>query len=251
LESTEALMHLLETVILKIRRGEAEFSSQHLGLIEQTLEATEDILAATLAENPLPDTRDLQARLELFPGAMPSAPIAATPPALPVTEHSTPRGSDLVRVNADRIDSLVRSSSQLLMATVRDREGENPFVENARYLDQIQQEWVQLSRKRFSSDGDAERQRAKNSLTYIDHRLDLIRLRAHQAAALWEQKAEEIRQRAEQLYESACSVRMTPADTVFSGFGPSVRELAHRENKRWNFERRAWKHRPIAWFYKR
>ena len=238
LEATETLTHLLETVLLQIRRGEADFSPNHLSLIEETLEAAEDILAATLGEGELPDIRDLQARLESFPNAAVPNQIHTTTSTTPVSGPSTAVTSDLVRVNADRIDALVRSSSQLLVTTVRDRESENPFLENARYLDQVQAEWAQLRRKRLSGHSDSkatELQRAKASLNYIDHRLDLIRLRAHQTAALWEQKTNEIRQQAEELYDSACSVRMTPADTVFSGLGPLVRELAHRENKQVEF----------------
>jgi two-component system chemotaxis sensor kinase CheA len=238
LEPTEILTHLLETVLLKIQRGEAAFAPDHLSLIEQTLETIEDILAAALAEKELPDIREVRARLESFPKAALPHPASTTTTTAPVAELSNAPSSDLMRVNADRIDSLVRSSSQLLVTTVRDGEGANPFVENARYLDQVQEEWVQLRRKRFSgyNDGTAsELQRANTSLNYIDHRLDLIRLRAHQAAALWEQKSKEIRQQAEELYDSACSVRMTPADTVFSGLGPLMRELAHRENKQVEF----------------
>ncbi len=253
LEDTQALVHSLETMLSKLRRGELKFSQPLLRLAEQALEAVEDILAAALAENEWSDFKYLQDALNVFPEAAQRQPEKPQP----LSAHITPPpdreaasaaveaagsaanagSSDLVRVNADRIDDLVRSSSHLLVTAVAEAESDNLFSRNARYLDEMEEEWTQLRRvhRVYSGDPASELQRANACLNYIDRRLGSLRLRAHQAEAVRYEQTKEIRNRAHDLYENACRIRMTPAETVFVGLGPLIRELAHQENKRIEF----------------
>ncbi len=237
-EFTEAIVHALETVFLKLRRAEVPFSENLRTLAERSLAAIEDILAAALAGTEPGDITALLDALRAFPHA-PSQPAEHVAVAAAVAEpHATVSESDLMRVNANRIDSLVRSSSRLLVSAVLDTEAENPFTENARHLDHIEEEWRQMRRARrfeFGGDPALELQQANVCLNYMDRRLSGLRHRAQRAADAWETRSRDVRQRAEELYEDACNVRMTPAETVFLGLGPMVRELAQREHKQVEF----------------
>jgi two-component system chemotaxis sensor kinase CheA len=248
LEPTEALVHRVETVFGKFRPGaepgwdwgDAALTSAARGLIEQTLEAVEDILAAALAERDLPDVADLQRALEAFPSDAP-APVQAVLIDSPASGSSglpPVAESDLVRVSASRIDHLVQSASELLIATALQADGENLFARHAQHLDDLQKEWQQLrhgARSGPAADVSAELKRADACLKYIDRELDSLRRQAYAAVTAWDLKTKDVRRRAEDLYEDACDIRMTPAETVFAGSGSLVRDLAHQENKRVEF----------------
>jgi two-component system, chemotaxis family, sensor kinase CheA len=245
LEPTEAIVHRLETVFAKVRWGDAAQATKARALIEHTLEAVEDILAAALAERDLPDVADLQRALEAFPSEQfpldAPAPLQAVPtqPAISSSIGLPPSGeSDLVRVSASRIDQLVQSSSELLIATGWKTDAESLFARHAQHLDELRKDWQQLrhgARSGLPGDDSGELQRADACLKYIDRELVSLRLQAHAAVAAWDLRTNEIRRRAQDLYDDACGVRMTPAETVFAGSGSLVRDLAHQENKRVEF----------------
>lgn len=249
LESTEAVIHGLENVFSKIRQRNRGWNEDSRLLAQQALEAVEDILVAAQAEREEPETELLQAALSQFgaerdasaaPAPSAQASIAEVPapaPAPKAPAASAPATeSDLMRVSASRIDDLVRSSSDLLAAALLDSEAENPFAENAQYLSQLQTEWRQMRRgvhggSASESDRAIELHKANQCLNFIDRQIEILQRRAQAASARWGARTYEVRRRAEILYDDACAVRMTPADTVFSGFGAMVRELAQQQDK--------------------
>lgn len=263
LESSEAVVHALEHVFSRIRRQGGGWNEQAQSLAEQALEAVEDILVAAQADRQEPDTARLQSALTEFgagrgapsapaapaqdamePGGKPTSPAgdAATGDAATgaAASNGAPADSDLMRVSASRIDDLVRSSSDLLVSALLDSEASNPFEENAQYLGQLQTEWRQMRRgvrngstsENVREDASAaDLRKANHCLNFIDRQLEILERRAQAAAAKWGARTYEVRRRAETLYDDACMVRMTPADTVFSGFGAMVRDLAQQQNK--------------------
>lgn len=245
LESTESVIHGLENVFSKIRQHGA-WNEAAQPIAEQALEAVEDILVAAQAEREEPETARLQAELSKFGAgrdtpASPSTPplVEAPPPeAMQTAPAVSPPAmdSDLMRVSASRIDDLVRSSSDLMVTALLDSEAENPFGENAQYLSHLQAEWRQMRRSvrggsRSTEDLATELHKANQCLNFVDRQIEVLQRRAQAAAAKWGMRIYEVRRRAETLYDDACAVRMTPADTVFSGFGTMVRELAQEQNK--------------------
>src|SRR5262249_5908292 len=149
-----------------------------------------------------PPIDDLLFALEQFPGgAPPPARRASVPPKSEAPSPSaTPADGDFVRVNARYIDEMVAVSAGLLGAAVLDAEQENPFLENARFLDQVYEEWQQLRRGDHpGSDEDeaVQLQRARHSLDFIDRQIGVLRRRAHAASDVWDVRAREFRRRAE------------------------------------------------------
>jgi two-component system chemotaxis sensor kinase CheA len=235
LEMTETVIHRLETVFSKFRDGSARPTPDAIMLVERCMAAVEDILAAAQADTDPPSVEDLLAALEHFPATAPAPARRAPAPAKSDTPAvQPPAEGDFVRVNARYIDEMVGVSAELLGAAVLDVEQDNPFLENARLLDQVYEEWQQMRRgDRPGSDADEALQlrRARHCLEFIDRQISSLRRRAHAASDVWDVRARDFRRRAEDVYEHACNVRLTPAETVFSGFGALVRELAYQENK--------------------
>ena len=236
LELTETVIHRMESVFSQFRDGSAPPTLDAIMLVERCMAAVEDILAAAQADTDPPSMDDLLAALEHFPANAP--PPTRRPPIQPKAEAPAPQApladGDFVRVNARYIDEMVGVSAELLGAAVLDAEQDNPFLENARFADQVYEEWQQMRRgDRPGTDQDEalQLQRARHCLEFIDRQLGSLRRRAHAASDAWDVRARDFRRRADDVYEHACNVRLTPAEAVFSGFGALVRELAHQENK--------------------
>lgn len=240
LEQTEWLIHRVEDVLALFRRGTLAIDAKTRRVLLEAMDATEDILAAALAERAQPDIALLSGKIEALVGDGRTEPPAAE--QYTGAHSGTPAVSDLVRVNADYLDDVIRASSQLLSATAADAANESKATKHLNRIQEIGKEWERLRRRcepyLRSTDKQSKDDRIaplRHSLTYIDTQLGLLRREASVSAAAQGNRVRELHQQAQQLHESASRVRMTPAESVFSGFGPMVRDLAQQEGKQIEF----------------
>ncbi len=75
LEPTELLMHRVEELLSRCRAQGAGFGEPVVRALNQALDSTEDILAAAVADRPLPDTSGVLATIDSLPNSD-SLPLA-------------------------------------------------------------------------------------------------------------------------------------------------------------------------------
>ena len=245
LEPTELLMHRVEELLSRSRAQGTGFGEPVVRALNQALDSAEDILAAAVANRALPDISGVLATIDSLPNGDPlpvadvrgSVTPAITPPAEPPV--ASPPLSDLVRVNADYLDDLIRASSELVVATNHAASQKSAIEEHADHVDETSDEWLRLRRGCSGyvrgNGNDPDFQRVAECLTFIDRQLPMLRRAAHAAATAQRTKTLGLQRRADELHQNAFRARMTPAETVFGGFGPMVRDAAHEEGKQVEF----------------
>ncbi len=260
LEPTELLMHRVEELLSRCRAQGTGFVEPVVRAINQALDSAEDILAAAVADRALPDVSAVLATIDSLPGGD-SLPLAELPPGQElyvgtgntgdlVAGTRTDRVFDraatspaepapLVRVNADYLDDLIRASSELVVATTHAASQKSALHEYLDHVDEANGEWLRLRRNCAGyvrgKSHDPDFQHVAECLSFIDRQLPTLRRGAEAAAAAQRTKTLELRRRADELQRNAFRVRMAPAETVFAGFGPMVRDLAHQEEKQVEF----------------
>jgi len=245
LEPTELLMHRVEELLSRCRAQGTGFGEREARALNQALDSAEDILAAAVADRGLTDVSNILATIDSLPSGH-SSPLAdargsvslpsrdregeVIPPAEPAL---------LVRVNADYLDDLIRTSSELVVATNHAASHRSALEEHADHVDETTDEWLRLRRGCAGyvrgNSNNPDFQRVTECLNFIDRQLPLLRRGAHAAATAQRTKTLGLQRRADELHQNAFRVRMTPAETVFAGFGPMVRDAAHEEGKQVEF----------------
>lgn len=240
LETTERVAHVLETLIGRVRDGELTLDNRTDSLIRRGLEMIEDVLSAALARRVEPSAAAFLEAAESLSGSSqdmsPSAPAPATIPGLPTMPAA---GVDFVRVNAARIDELIRSASQLVatshaQATVEARTGA--------YLRHAGDSLAQYLRLRRQSSSYLREHRddphfapVRECLEYLDEQLRSLTASARDADAAEQRRSWTMQREIADLYQNAIRVRMIPAESVFGAFGSMVREIAHDQGKEVDF----------------
>lgn len=246
LEPTEKIAHRVEALFLQSREQGSALAGPAVAAIHHGLDAIEDLLAAVLANRVEPDPggvlRELDALLGAAPqeAGSPSAPPSPPPPAPPRSAPSSPPPlAELVRVSAANIDELIRASSQLLSTATGESLAATRADDYLRSADEALTEFRRLRRDctpylREHQDAP-ELAPLRECLEFADNRLRDLLGHAREAAAAQHQRTWELRQRSTELHQNAVRVRMTPAESVFGGFGAMVREIAHGEGKEVEF----------------
>jgi two-component system chemotaxis sensor kinase CheA len=213
--------------------------------LNQALDSAEDILAAAVANRAFPDISGVLAAIDGLANGD-SLPLAdargsATLPSGDREAVVVPpaESAPLVRVNAAYLDDLIRSSSELVVATTQAASRPGAVQEYAEHVDETNNEWLRLRRRCAGyvrrKSHDADFRRVAECLSFIDRQLPALRRAAHAAATAERTRTLGLRRRADELHHNAFRVRMTPAETVFAGFGPMVRDAAHQEEKQVEF----------------
>jgi two-component system chemotaxis sensor kinase CheA len=239
LEKTEKLTHQAEEVLSRVRQGALEWGDPVRQVLSHALNAIEDVLAATLADRKPPETAGIEKDLARIAG-LPD-PVEDRPQETSRAETSSPAAvlTDLVRVNPDSLDDLIRHSSQLLMDATVEADGARAEA-HWEHVDEVAKEWQRLRRAAGSVGRELrshpEFQAIAECLAFADSRFAAIGREAHVVATSSRNTAGAFRERAEQVYQSACRIRTTPAGVVLGGFGSMVRDLAQQEGKQIAFD---------------
>jgi two-component system, chemotaxis family, sensor kinase CheA len=240
LETTERVAHTLEAMIGRVRDGAIPLDDRTAAVIRRGLESIEDVLASALAGRDEPDASAFRQAAEALPGnspapaAVPAPPSPATPPA-----PAAAPAAEFVRVNAARVDRLIRSASQLVAASHAQSAVEARTAAYLRDAGDTLAEYQRLRRQSIpyvrEHQEDPQFAPLRECLEYIDERLRMLSADARDAAAAGRQRSWEMSRETADLYQAAIRVRMIPAESVFAAFGAMVREIAHQEGKQVDF----------------
>ena len=240
LEPTERLTHQAEEVLTRLRKGEIDSFDAVARTLPRTADAIEDILAAATLDRSVPDWSDLLSQLEQLSGST-SRVVATQPPltAAPETDLPAQLAPELLRVQARSIDELIRSTSDLLIDTTGGG-GLSRFEEYVSRLEETATEWARLRRAALASvrtlGDNPDFRPAAACLTFVDTHLTSLRRDARRLSENLSQSVRSTKSKTDVVYQAACRIRMTPAESVFSSFGPMVRDLARQEGREVLFE---------------
>ncbi len=240
LETTERVAHTLETIVGRVRDGAIALDDPASAVIRRGLETIEDVLASALAGRAEPDALAIQQAAEALSGNAPAPAVVPAPPspATPPAPAAAP-AAEFVRVNAARIDRLIRSASQLVAASHTQSAVEARTAAYLRDAGDTLSEYQRLRRQSIpyvrEHQDDPQFAPLRECLEYLDERLRMLSADARDAAAAARQRSWEMSRETADLYQAAIRVRMIPAESVFAAFGAMVREIAHQEGKEVDF----------------
>lgn len=225
IESSETLVHALESALSTLRAAGPEPSQDVIHLLQLALDVMEDIPVALRAGRALPRIEELLQGLARISGktyitaAPPSAPA---PPAAPSPEPL----SEFVRINAHYLDELMGASAELVAAADM-AAAAGTGVERA---EQAVREWRRLRNEASvyirSRRRDPEFAPTFECIQNAEHQIEVLAAEVRAEAAIRHQRDWDLRRLTDHLEESALRIRMVTAETVFGSFGPMLRNLA-------------------------
>jgi two-component system chemotaxis sensor kinase CheA len=243
MDAVEGLASGLETLFSRVREGTLPLGQRMTRVIHQALDASEDCVGAFRdnrpAEKPAAALRSIDELLGnkqsgiIEPVDLPkkSAAVAPAPQALQSVE--------MVRLPAENLDRLVRSTGQILVESRRQASvtGELDTLDT-----QIAEMAAECERFRKSASALLWRLSSQPEYASIIRHVGFVEQTARSLASqsraarlLQQRSAWNIQRSAEELQRDVWSARMAPAEDLFEGFRKMVRDLATEENKQIDF----------------
>ena len=243
LRPAETLAHRLETLFAGVRDGQLRLDPGVARTIDQgPLDAIEDTAAALLAGHTAPDpAMVLDAMERLLEGRAVQAPAAREPiPAAPVDRPVAAPTIETVRVSAEHLDRLLRSAGQLLTEGQRQHLLTRELAGLARQLEELAQAWHAVrggaaAALRRLADVPAFGAVARY-LHLAEQQLPTLVKQTRALRRLQQRNAWDLQHQVGRLHADARRVRMVSAESVLQGFRKMVRDLAHDEGKRVDFQ---------------
>lgn len=261
----EQLSHRLETLFARIRSGQMRLDKDLSGIITQTLDSIEDWVTAFVGGQTPPDTSATLAMIEAWlegerPAAEPPAipaipevpaeiaaavpapvsppPPAATvpePPCLPEPPKSPVLAEETVRVRAQHLDRLLRSSNELLTETMNQRNVTDGLLEIDRRVGELDKQWRRLRKMaaafaRDLDDPDRAGQWDRHAEA-MEQQLRVVARHARLSRRQQQRTGWTLRQLAADLQQEVRDARMVPAESVFAGFRKMVRDIARESGR--------------------
>lgn len=238
----EALAHRLESLLELIQQGRLPMGAAQARAIQDTLDGIEDVAATPAADvDAMPvmaemarmiDTRET-AQAEVVPAA--PAPVKAPPPSPPDQPPAAPAmpppspgaGRVPVRVDAGQLDRLTATSGRLLAQVTAQARLDQQLRQVHRGAVELRRHWERQraeARRRGGAGADPRLDAIDRQVAALSRQLEQL-LRS-QGSQDWQ-----MRQLVERLQDDIHKVRLVPAEEVFSGLGPMVRELARAQGK--------------------
>lgn len=236
LRPVEHLAHRLETLFSRVREDGVRLDHDLSGVIHDVLDSTEDWVAALSESRPLPDTtcalQAIEAALNMesqAPQPKPKTPVAVRPL----------QKLDTVRVNAESLDRLLRSTDRLTVEILRQEALAQQLREISQQVAEVSREWERVRRAsaaplhRFNNEPGLAR--LGRYLEFVEHQVHslvgltrTIRLQHQRNSWSMGQLRDEIQQEVKQ-------ARTVPAESVYEGFHKMVRDLARDQTKEVEF----------------
>jgi two-component system, chemotaxis family, sensor kinase CheA len=241
LDFVEGLASGLETVFSRVREGTLALDRQAIRVILGALEASEECVGAfresRVPEEPAAALRAIDNLLGIENAPAPEAPLPsrdregadAQPNAI----------AEMVRLPAENLDRLVRSTSQILTESLRQAGVSGELDE----LDgQMAQFLAECDRFRRGSGAPLRRLASQpeyasvmRHIEFAEQQARSLAARSRAASLLQRRSARNTERLAAQLQLDLWSARMAPAEDLFEGFRKMVRDLAREENKEIDF----------------
>lgn len=265
LQPVEQLAHRLETLFARVRGGQMRLDKELSAVIVHILDVVEDWVTAFVAGQNPPDTGDALALIDHWlEGERPAppcgaAPVPAAPPpvvvppellaAIPAPESvpvpeppcmpELPKvpvlAEETVRVRAEHLDRLLRSSNELMTETMNQRKVTDGLLDIDRRLAEMDKQWNRLRKlagNALRELGDGDRAGAlERHGDALDQQLRSVSRQARQARRLQQRTGWTLRQLATDLQQEVRDARMVPAESVFAGFRKMVRDIARESGK--------------------
>ena len=240
LDAVEGLASGLETLFSRVREGTLTLDPQATRVIHQVLDASEECVGAfrenRIPEEPVAALRAMEELLGAPKEEMLDPPIK-TAGAAPTSSAQQP--VEMVRLPAENLDRLVRSTGQILSESLRQSSvsGELDVLDH-----QIAEVAAECVRFRKAATAPLWRLASQPEYSAVIRHIGLMEQKVRSLAVqsrtsrlLQQRSAWNTRRSADQLQRDVWSARMAPADDLFEGFRKMVRDLAREENKEIDF----------------
>jgi two-component system chemotaxis sensor kinase CheA len=247
LDAVEGLASGLETVFSRVREGTLQLSPAATRVIHGALDASEECVGA-FRQNRIPDApltalramEDLlgiQKAVETAPAPVTNPPLIDPLPAPAGVQQLAP--IEMVRLPAENLDRLVRSTGQILTESLR----QGLVTAELDTLDaQIAETAAECVRFHRVSGADLRRLASQTGFApliqhigFLEQKVRLLAVQSRKSSQMQHRNAWNTQRSAEQLQRDVWSARMAPADDLFEGFRKMVRDLAREENKAIDF----------------
>jgi two-component system chemotaxis sensor kinase CheA len=236
LRPVENLAHRLETLFSRVRQDGVRLDHELSGVIHHVLDSTEDWVAALSESRPLPDTtRALQA-IEAALNMESEAPQPK--PAAPVAPRPLQR-FETVRVNAESLDRLLRSTDRLAAEILRQEALAQQLREISQQVTDVSREWERVRRaaaaplRRF--DDEPGLARLARYLEFVEHQVHTLVGRTRNIRLHHQRNSWSLRQLGDEIQQEVKQARTVPAESVYEGFHKMVRDLARDQGKEIEF----------------
>jgi two-component system chemotaxis sensor kinase CheA len=243
LRPIETLAHRLETLFARVREGALQLDHPVQRAIHLGLDTIEDAAASLLEKRNPPEPGAALGAIEriLASGAATPEPLAESPVPQEATVGMTPRFQpvETVRVSAENLDRLLRSTGQLLAENLRQNLVARELAGLSRQLADMEKEWEAVR----NTAGAALRQlaampglaRVARTMSRVEHQVRDLARTARAVRLLHQRSAWSLGLLAGQVQQDVRRVRMVTAESVFQGFRKMMRDLARDEGKELDF----------------
>ena len=255
LRGLEGLAHRMESLLARVRGGELPFSPSIAQVLNQSMDAGDDLMAALARGDAVPDLSGVLAEIdraleldatppapptesEFAPAQVSAAPAATLPyPAPPVPEGSHPvLGADgsveMVRIPVQVLDHLLRVAGMLHVEVLHREQLRQEAEELEAQFQSLEMQWKrqrQLTEVGRRAEADQlEEQLQREIAGFVRRQRDASRAIRR---ADWQ-----LRQLDEQLQDEVRIARLVPAESVLGGFRQMTREIARDVGKEITFQ---------------
>jgi two-component system, chemotaxis family, sensor kinase CheA len=243
LNAVEGLASGLETLFSRVREGSLPLDRRVTRVIHQVLDASEDLVGA-FRENRVPDEpaaalRAIDDVLEITPA--PSLPPTPGSVALQSRDQgeSVATPTDIIRLPAENLDRLVRSTGQILKESLQQASVTGQLNVLGGRLAEVAAECVRFRRASGTLLPRLARQPEYapivRHIEFAEENVRSLAAQSRTASRLHKQSAWSTQRSAEQLQRDVWSARLAPAEDLFEGFRKMVRDLARDAQKEIDF----------------
>ncbi|MDP9170823.1 MAG: response regulator [Acidobacteriota bacterium] len=260
LDTVEELASGLETLFSRVREGSLPLDQQATRVIHAALDASEECVGA-FRENRNPDPPaaalrgmgellgtelrlgeappDLPAKSSATQSTPGSAPGLTPGPAAPGVSQAASQPAEMVRLPAENLDRLVRSTGLILAESLRQASVTGELEALDAQIAEIGAEFVRFRKASAAALWRLASQTEYASITrhigWVEQKVRSLTTQSRAAHQLQQRSSWNTRRSAEQLQRDVWSARMAPAEDLFEAFRKMVRDLAAEENKEIDF----------------
>lgn len=242
----EKVAHSMETLLLKISQSEVNLAEGESDLIGLVLDGMEDWYGAHRKGSLEPSMEPMLDILNHLAGG-PARPASeeyreAVAPAI-VEDPDPPsvQGGSVVRLHAENLDRMLRTSSGLLSESLRQQDLLHEMARIRSAWTHLQNTWETL--RPSSRELHDEESRPVWNPVHVEelerHFNGMSRL-LRKAQTSQRDSATRLNELGLRLQGEIRQANMVPAADMFSGFGPMVRDLATAQGKQVKFEAHGW-----------
>ena len=253
LDAVEGLASGLETLFSRVREGSLPLDRRMTRVIHQALDASEECVGA-FRENRIPEDpgaarRAMDDLLGVASPPLPSPPPPSGAAQLPVSEPASeqrPQGAvkpeppaEMIRLPAENLDRLVRSTGQILTESLRQESVSAELASLNRQIGEMEAECARFRKAsaafRWRIANQPEYASVTRHIAFIEQKVRGLSAQSRAAGLRQQRSAWNTKRSAEQLQRDLWTARMAPAEDILEVFRKMVRDLSREEKKEIDF----------------